>query len=150
MVAEQVAVERGEAGLHAAGALGGASGADRERAATIAGLIDQAKRILAKLDADDAAVDQVADASLAAVRADLDRQKAALADYRGRFEKAETESRDVGGAVLGQSFRDVKSQFYDVVVRADVGVVDVSWSRKESSDDELIQPMPRRESTGTE
>jgi tetratricopeptide (TPR) repeat protein len=118
----------------AAGALG--SG-DRQRAATIAGLIDQAKRVLAKLDADDGAVDTVAAAALGAVKADLDRQKAALADYRSRYQAAELASRDVGGAVLGQSFRDVKTKFYDVVVRADVGVVDVSWSRKEASDDEL-------------
>ena len=119
----------------AAGALG-----DRRPPAggrTIAGLIDQAKRVLGKLDADDAAVDTVADAALAAVQADLDRQKAALADYRSRYQAAELASRDVGGAVLGQSFRDVKTKFYDVVVRADVGVVDVSWSRKEASDDEL-------------
>jgi len=121
---------------HAA-ATAGAANADGQREATITGLIDQSKRVLAKLDADDAAVDKVADEALAAVRADLERQKAALADYRARYQAAEAASRDVGGAVLGQSFRDVKTKFYDVLVRADVGVVDVAWSRKEASDDEL-------------
>jgi hypothetical protein len=39
--------------------------------------------------------------------------------------------------VLGESFRQVKTKFYDVLIRTDVGVVDVSWSQKEDTDEDL-------------
>jgi hypothetical protein len=39
--------------------------------------------------------------------------------------------------VLAASFKDVKAKFYDIVIRTDVGNVDVSWSQKEDTDDDL-------------
>jgi hypothetical protein len=39
--------------------------------------------------------------------------------------------------VLGASFTDVKAKFYDIVIRSDVGNVDVAWSQKSDDDDEL-------------
>ena len=39
--------------------------------------------------------------------------------------------------MLGASFKDVKAKFYDVIVRTDVGNVDVAWSQKEDNDDDL-------------
>ena len=41
--------------------------------------------------------------------------------------------------MLGNAFRDVKAKFYDVLVRSDVGVVDVGWSQKEESDQDLAR-----------
>ena len=49
----------------------------------------------------------------------------------------ETEARSVGAELLGASFKDVKAKLYDVVIRTDVGNVDVSWSQKEDNDDDL-------------
>ena len=39
--------------------------------------------------------------------------------------------------MLGASFKDVKAKFYDVIIRTDVGNVDVSWSQKEDADDDV-------------
>jgi hypothetical protein len=64
-------------------------------------------------------------------------EKAELASYRREFLLYEAESRALGGTVLGNAFRDVKSKFYEVLVRSDVGIVDVNWSQKEESDDDL-------------
>jgi hypothetical protein len=57
--------------------------------------------------------------------------------YRTELATQEAESRAIGGTVLGASFRDVKAKFYDIVIRTDVGSVDVSWSQKEDADDDL-------------
>jgi hypothetical protein len=117
----------------AARILGSASG-DEQKIGT---LTAQARRVAQMLDASDAEIDQSAITALANVSAELAKQKADLASYQTEFTADETESKSLGGTVLGQSFRDVKSKFYDVIVRADVGVIDVSWSRREESEDEL-------------
>ena len=49
----------------------------------------------------------------------------------------EAEARKLGGTVPAHAFRDVKAKFYDVLVRTDVGTVDVSWSQKEDADEDL-------------
>ena len=41
-----------------------------------------------------------------------------------------------GGELLTASFEVVKNKLYDILGRADVGVIDVSWARKEESGDE--------------
>jgi chromosome segregation ATPase len=117
----------------AAKVLGSAS-SDEQKIGT---LTAQARRIAQNLDATDAQIDASAAAALSNVTAALAKQKADLASYQQEFADDETESKSLGGTVLGQSFRDVKSKFYDVIVRADVGVIDVSWSRREESEDEL-------------
>src|SRR5205814_658246 len=49
----------------------------------------------------------------------------------------EAETRALGAGVLGASFKDVKAKFYDIVIRSDVGNVDVAWSQKADTDDDL-------------
>jgi hypothetical protein len=82
-------------------------------------------------------IDEIVEDALVEVTATMDREKADLASYKQEFLLYEAESRDLGGTVLGDAFRDVKAKFYDVVVRSDVGIVDTSWSQKEDSDADL-------------
>jgi len=112
-------------------------GADRARADKISGLLARSDKVSARLDEVIAAVDAVVDEALVEVKDTVDREKAELGAYRREFLTAEAESRALGGTVLGQSFREVKAKFYDILVRTDVGVVDVSWSQKEDTDDDL-------------
>ena len=39
--------------------------------------------------------------------------------------------------MVGASFKDVKAKLGDIIIRTDVGGVDVAWSRKEDVDDDL-------------
>ena len=64
-------------------------------------------------------------------------ERANLVTYRAELSEYEVEARAVGGTVLAASFKDVKAKFYDVIIRADVGNVDVGWSQKEDADDDL-------------
>ena len=111
------------------------SGDDKEKAARITRLTDIANSTQKTLDRMLANIDTIVEQALDDVRADLDREKAALGAYKREFLTYEAESRGLGGAVLSQSFLDVKAKFLDVLVRTDVGVVDVSWSEKEDVDE---------------
>jgi hypothetical protein len=90
-----------------------------------------------QLDSVNDTIDQIVEVALTEVKDTITFEKAELASYRREFLLYEAESRALGGTVLGNAFRDVKSKFYDVLVRSDVGVVDVGWSQKEESDDDL-------------
>ena len=45
--------------------------------------------------------------------------------------------RTVGSEVLGYSYKTVKDKLDDIVVRSEVGNVDVAWSQREDTDDDL-------------
>ena len=110
-----------------------------QKGGQVADLVRRADAILAQLDGVDRAIDDVVEVALEEVKDSLTREKAELASYRREFLLYEAESRALGGTVLGEAFRSVKSKFYEVLVRTDVGVVDVSWSQKEESDDDLTR-----------
>lgn len=111
--------------------------ADPKRAGKIADLIRRSDAVVNQLDTVNDTIDQIVEVALTEVRDTLTYEKAELASYRREFLLYEAESRALGGTVLGQAFRDVKTKFYDVLVRTDVGNVDVGWSKKEESDDDL-------------
>lgn len=110
-----------------------------ERAAQLDSLIRRGDAVLGHLDRIDREIDDVVEIALEEVRDSLGREKAELASYRREFLLYEAESRALGGTVLGEAFRSVKGKFYEVLVRTDVGVVDVSWSQKEESDGDLTR-----------
>lgn len=113
--------------------------AGSDRGSAIAALIRRGDAVMAQLDGVDKAIDEVVEVALEEVKDSLTREKAELASYRREFLLYEAESRALGGTVLGEAFRSVKSKFYEVLVRTDVGVVDVSWSQKEESDEDLTR-----------
>jgi tetratricopeptide (TPR) repeat protein len=128
LVAEHAAVS---------GLLAGASGDDRKRADRISDLMKRADVVILGLDSVNGTIDEIVEEALTEVRDSVVHEKAELASYRREFLLYEAESRALGGTVLGNAFRDVKSKFYEVLVRTDVGILDVSWSQKEESDDDL-------------
>ncbi|HUQ08586.1 MAG TPA: tetratricopeptide repeat protein [Kofleriaceae bacterium] len=100
-------------------------------------LMRRADAVINGLDVTNATIDEIVEVALTEVRESVLHEKAELASYRREFLLYEAESRALGGTVLGNAFRDVKSKFYEVLVRSDVGIVDVNWSQKEESDDDL-------------
>jgi tetratricopeptide (TPR) repeat protein len=82
-------------------------------------------------------IDQVIGRGLDEVKAQIVTERQTIAAMRTELAEHEGEARTIGGTVLGASFKDVKAKFYDIVIRTDVGNVDVAWSRKEDNDDDL-------------
>ena len=113
--------------------------ADAKRGGKIGDLIRRSDGAMAQLDTVNDTIDQIVEVALTEVKDTLTYEKAELASYRREFLLYEAESRALGGTVLGNAFRDVKAKFYDVLVRSDVGVVDVGWSQKEESDQDLAR-----------
>ncbi|MBL0276585.1 MAG: hypothetical protein IPQ24_10915 [Anaeromyxobacter sp.] len=57
-------------------------------------------------------------------------QRDALAEQQAALDAAAGDSRDVIGRIAFRSFSAVRAQFYRLVLKADVGIIDVAWSRK--------------------
>ena len=110
---------------------------DRGRSQKLAGLGDRAARLAEQLAETTRQIDGVIDQGLKEVRVLLAQEKATLAAYRTELAGHDAESRSIGGSVLAASFKGVKAKFYDIVIRSDVGNVDVAWSQKEDVDDDL-------------
>jgi hypothetical protein len=110
---------------------------DRGRSQNLAALGDRAASLAANLDNTDQAIDRAVQQGLDEVKGLLAQEKANLVEYKKELGEQEADARAVGAHVLAASFKEVKDKLYDVIVRTDVGTVDVSWSQKEDTDDDL-------------
>lgn len=114
-----------------------ASSRDAGKSRKLLALGDQAARVAGMLEETIEKIDTTVDGALADVRTQLATEKQDLAAERAEFLEVEAESRAVGGAILAAGFRTVKDKLYDVVIRADVGNIDVHWSQKEDVDQDV-------------
>jgi len=103
-----------------------------------------AQSVLARAHATRARLDAVAKRNEAAKLALQDRvrkkgdeirdkvvaEQALLQQYNGDVTRASGDARQLVGRIAFDSFRRVRGQFYDLVLKADVGVVDVAFTRK--------------------
>lgn len=112
----------------------GMHGNDQAKANQIVSATQMANSIKLTLDNMNDSIDAIVEDALVEVRATLTDEKARLAAYKQEYTNYEVESRELGGEILGLSFDDVAKKFYDVLIRSDVGVVDVAWSLKEAAD----------------
>ena len=100
-------------------------------------LAGRATNLSQTLEAADARIEQLVQQGLQEIRGVLETEKHNVEDYKAMLAEYETEARTAGGEALAASFKDVRAKMEDVVVRTDVGGVDVLWSMKEDSDDDL-------------
>lgn len=108
---------------------------ERAKAQRIASLMTGSGAVTGKLDRVQETVDQIVEFALTDVRSSLVEEKARLAAYKREFVEYEAESRVLGGDILNLTFKVVKDKFYDVIIRSDIGIIDVSWSQKEGVDE---------------
>jgi tetratricopeptide (TPR) repeat protein len=95
---------------------------------------DAARRRLAELRARARTVGAAAvtDATrrAAELRAVVGAERLALAADDGALDGVQEASRDLLGLIAVRSVSEVRAQFYRLVLKADIGIVDVAWSRK--------------------
>ena len=99
--------------------------------------LDRAARLTLQLDALDQQIDQSITAGLEHIKTQLVAEKQTLAAYKAELSEHEKTAHELGKSVLGQSFQNVKTKLDDIVTRTDVGSVDVAWSQKEDTDDDI-------------
>ena len=114
-----------------------AQGETRLTDATAQALIARAHATRAQLDAIAKRNEAAKVALLARVRKKGDEirdkvlaEQLLLQQYNGDVSRASGEAAQLVGRIAFDSFRRVRGQFYDLVLKADVGVVDVSFTRK--------------------
>jgi hypothetical protein len=88
-------------------------------------------RVEAALAEHDAEVDEVVNERVREMRDVIEEETGKLAGYRSALGGLEGETEAVVGEVTYANFNRVRARFYDLVLRADVGRIDVSWARRE-------------------
>ncbi|HCF61353.1 MAG TPA: hypothetical protein DFS52_25575, partial [Myxococcales bacterium] len=65
---------------------------------------------------------------------------------------ASSSARNLIGTIAYQSFKRIRRQFYELVLKADVGLVDVAWTRKQNKTNEIqdLAKQKEREVKGLE
>ena len=65
------------------------------------------------------------------MRAQVRSEKDKIAGYHANLQLLNDEAEAVVGGVAFENFSNVRRRFYDLVLKADVGIIDVAWLRKE-------------------
>ena len=100
-------------------------------------LADQAARISAQLAQTDTQIEAMVGQGLADVKRQIDEERRLIVELRKLLAEYEQEARGVGSEALKDSYKAVEVKLYDIYIRSDVGNVDVAWSQKEDTDDDL-------------
>jgi hypothetical protein len=106
-------------------ALGGRSGSETD------GMYKRAVVVEAALDERDREIDRVVEDRAADMQRVLTEETGKLVGYRQSLAELNTETEDVVGGVALGNYRQVQKRFYDLVLKADVGVIDVGWAERE-------------------
>ncbi len=101
------------------------------RVAQTEGVFARLARIDEVLDGKDRVIDDVVDERTAEIRAVIDEETLKVDGYRNQMAALEGETVDVVGEVTLANFTQVRQRFYDLVLRADVGRVDIAWAQRE-------------------
>ncbi len=94
-------------------------------------LYQRMDRVEASLDGRDTAVREAADLRAENIRTQVGIESTRIEGYQQALTQLETEAEDVVGAVTYQNFLSVQRRFYDLVLRSDVGDIDVAWAVRE-------------------
>lgn len=94
-------------------------------------LLARIEAIETQLDAKDAAIDAVVEERTAALRSQIQTESRNVEGYRTQIAELEGETIEVVGGVTFANFSRVRQRFYDLVLRADVGRIDVAWAVRE-------------------
>jgi tetratricopeptide (TPR) repeat protein len=95
------------------------------------GLFRRADAVEAGLNAQDALVDQVVEERTRAIQKVLTEEGGKLEGYRATLVELDATTEDVVGTLALGHYQKVQRRFYDLVLKADVGVVDVGWAVRE-------------------
>ena len=108
------------------------SGPSRTRADQIASILDRARAAERQIDRFSGKIDAMVEERLKEYRTTVAEEQAHVAEYQRQLGGYEGETSDVGGGITAESFRNIAQRFYNIVVRADVGVIDVAWALKDA------------------
>lgn len=74
-----------------------------------------------------------------AIRRLVEEEQGKLHGYSGEVDSVASSARNLVGRIAFDSFKRVRKQFYDLVLKADVGMVDVAWTKKQDDTNKIQQ-----------
>jgi tetratricopeptide (TPR) repeat protein len=77
------------------------------------------------------AADKEADRQIEEIRRQVLAEREHVKQYRAEFTALNEEAEEVVGGVTFENFSNVRVRFHNLILKADVGVIDVAWMRKE-------------------
>jgi tetratricopeptide (TPR) repeat protein len=110
---------------------------DPKKSQELAALGDRASRIASQLDQLDQQINGIADQGMQLTKAALDTERGNLAALEKELADDSAEEDSGANDVLGAGFADARLRLYEIDIRTDVGNVDVAWSQKEDTDDDV-------------
>src|SRR5581483_9097520 len=108
-------------------------GGDRTKAEQIESILERSRAVDQKVTNFNGRIDEILNDRLKDINSALTDEKAHVIAYRETLNGYTGESADVGGGVVAENFKAVANRFYNIVVRADVGIIDVAWALKDSA-----------------
>ncbi len=73
-----------------------------------------------------------------AYRKEVAQQEAVLDGYQRQVDGVDLKSHHLLGAIAYNAFHRVGAQFHDIVLKADVGIIDVAWAKKQDKTDRIV------------
>ncbi|MFH1437717.1 MAG: tetratricopeptide repeat protein [Pseudomonadota bacterium] len=109
----------------------GSAGVDSGTMSKLDGMIDRMDGVRKKINSFNAIVETMAMKKSQEILATIEKETLELEAQEEELEKLSGESGEVVGFLTLADFTEVKKSFDDLIVKADVGVIDVAWGRKE-------------------
>jgi len=89
---------------------------------------DDVERLVSRFSDD---VTREAHRQIATMRRQVRSERDRVASYQSELRLLNDEAEEVVGGVAFENFSNVRKRFYDLILKADVGIIDVAWLRKE-------------------
>jgi tetratricopeptide (TPR) repeat protein/archaellum component FlaC len=112
-------------------AMGRLTGSDRQQVERMLDLLGRCDAIEGQLGTFDKRIDSQVNTRLEIVNRYLAAGKEELAAASEKLGSIMEQSKSMGGGLAQAMFTKVADKFYDLVVRSDVGIIDVSWGLKD-------------------
>ena len=107
-------------------------------------MIERDRQLLSDVDELKSQIDQSLHARANEFRERLNRESEFVFSERQRFINAKSDVGDTAGEISARYWQSVYEQIRDMVLNADLGIVDLSWLQKDARSKELSEAMEER------
>jgi TolA-binding protein len=109
----------------------------REEFDTLTSLLSRCELVEQSVQQFNRKLDQGIEVKLVAIRQAIDEERRHLGSYRVEADQTSLQTNEVAGGITYRGFQAVARRFYEIVVRADVGIIDVAWALKDDKTKEV-------------
>lgn len=113
------------------------SGTNKARADQVSAAMDRAYSLEERLIDLLGRVNGLLDTKLQEIQASILVEKTNLKEYRQSLGNCSNDTEEIGGGILSDVLQSTTKRFHDIVVRADVGIIDVAWAVKQQRTDKI-------------